>query len=626
MASAKGIEAGRSFVKLFADDSELIRGLKRSDKALKEFGKGAADIGAKMAAAGAAIGAPLIAATKRFADAGGDLLDMSQRTGISTEALQELGYAAGQTGTDLETVEAASRKLSRTIVEAAGGSKSAQAALEALGVPLELLAGLDPEGQFRAVGQALANVANPAERAALTMEVFGRSGTALLPMLSDGVRGLDQFAAKAHELGAVMSAEDVEAADAFGDALDDLTTAGDGAIKTIGAALAPALQTAAEWLTQAAIAAGEWIRNNEGLVTALGALAAGLVAGGAALVTFGTAAKLVGGTLGIVATGFQLVGAAIGFLLSPIGLATAAVVGLGTVFLTQTEAGKQMSTELAGAFEGLKADAIDAFGGISDALAAGDIGKAAEILWLALKLQWAKGVNWIMGKWNELKAGAINIWQDIGFGIERVIIDTVANLRKFWNGFRDFYIDLWDRLTVPYRKFFAVVTGQMGDLERFDREAADKIAARAEARKKDNAAITAEAERQKQLLAEGQAQVTADRPMIDTEPLAAELARAREEFERAIGEAKEKRTAAEAERAERAATPKKLEELPEDMRLGIEAGEKKVDVAGAFSAAAIRGLGATSMDSRTAKASEETAKNTAEMLKQQKRGGPQFGP
>ena len=41
MPSARGIRAGRAFVELFADDSKLVRGLRRAEKRLKAFGESA---------------------------------------------------------------------------------------------------------------------------------------------------------------------------------------------------------------------------------------------------------------------------------------------------------------------------------------------------------------------------------------------------------------------------------------------------------------------------------------------------------------------------------------------------------------------------------------------------------
>jgi hypothetical protein len=418
-----------------------------------------------------------------------------------------------------------------------------------------------------------------------------------------------------------MSSEDAAAAETFGDALSKLSKVTDRGIQKIGAALAPALTDLADRFAELAAVAGKWIEDNRGIIQTVAMLAAGLVAGGAALAAFGTAAAAVGTTLGLLATGLQLVGAAIGFLVSPIGLVTAGLVGLGALFVTQTEAGKQMASELAAGFEGLKADALTAFGGISDALATGDIGKAAEILWLALKLQWTKGVNFVLGKWNEIKAAATNLWQDIGFAIERTMIDTVANLQKFWNGFRDFFLDMLDRLLGFWKSWVATITLQWGDIDKAAQETEQKIAARTAARKADNAKITAEAQKQKDLLAEGQAQVTGDRPAIDTQPLAAELEAARAAFEKSVGEAKEKRIAADQAKAAADAEQAKIPGPADLSKVMTETQTAaKASASGTFSAAAAAGLGATSVQERAAKASEETAANTKYLVDTAKRG------
>jgi hypothetical protein len=53
-------------------------------------------------------------------------------------------------------------------------------------------------------------------------------------------------------------------------------------------------------------------------------------------------------------------------------------------------------------------------------------------------------------------------------------------------------------------------------------------------------------------------------------------------------------------------------------------GDTKVSVLGTFNAAGIRGLGGGNAADRTAKATEETAKNTRRLLRQPGQGGPQF--
>ena len=124
MASSQGIRAGKAFVELFADDTKLVRGLKAAEKRLKAFGAGVQSIGTKLFGLGAAAVAPLLATTNVFADMGDQLAKMSARTGISVEALSELGYAAEQSGADLETLEGGVRKMQKFLVEAAQGSKA----------------------------------------------------------------------------------------------------------------------------------------------------------------------------------------------------------------------------------------------------------------------------------------------------------------------------------------------------------------------------------------------------------------------------------------------------------------------------------------------------------------------
>src|SRR4051812_28217666 len=105
MPGRSDIMAGKAWVALGLKDAGFSAGLKAGGEKLKSFGAGMATIGAAIAAAGVAITAPLLGALNHFADVGGALDDMSQRTGISAQALSELGYAADFSGSSLEGVE-----------------------------------------------------------------------------------------------------------------------------------------------------------------------------------------------------------------------------------------------------------------------------------------------------------------------------------------------------------------------------------------------------------------------------------------------------------------------------------------------------------------------------------------
>jgi len=324
---SQGIRAGAAYVELFADDSKLIRGLNRARVQLRSFGRAVTEIGAGLKTAGtwlagigAAIVAPLVGAAKLYGDVGKELVGMSRRTGMSVEALSELSYAAGQSGSNLETLETGVRRMQRVIGEVAGGSKAAADALADLGLSAAGLLGMKPEEQFSAVADALSRIADPTLRAAAAMQVFGRGGTALLPMLSGGAAGLAEMRAEAQRLGLTISTEDAQAAMKFHETLNLMWTALKRVAFAVGSALAPVLSDAARWLIDAARAAGAWIKEHQGLVVLALKVGVGLAVAGGALLVLGTAISTVGGVFTTLAAGLSIVTT----LLPMIGAAIAA--------------------------------------------------------------------------------------------------------------------------------------------------------------------------------------------------------------------------------------------------------------------------------------------------------------
>jgi hypothetical protein len=183
MASSSSIKAGSAYVELFTKDSRLVKGLNDASKRLDAFGKGLQGIGTKMAMLGAGVVAPLAGAAKRFADMGSDMVDMSQRTGVSVEALSELGFAAEQSGADMGTLEGSLKKMQKMLFEAASGSQSAQETLASLGLSVAQLSKLSPDEQFKAIADRMSQITDPTLKTATAMAIFGKSGTQLLPML-----------------------------------------------------------------------------------------------------------------------------------------------------------------------------------------------------------------------------------------------------------------------------------------------------------------------------------------------------------------------------------------------------------------------------------------------------------
>lgn len=213
--------------------------------ALGELGRRVALLTGGLAAMGAAATLAAWQMVQSFADTGGELNDLSQSLGISAERLQELRYAAKQTGVENGIFDQGLRVLSRNLGDAFTKNKGPVFdVLEGMGVRLR-----GANGEMRRtddllpeIADKLAAIRDPAVRAAAAQALLGRAGVKMLPMLLGGSKGLAQFAARARELGIVIDNDTIAAADEFGDQLDDMKSSLTGVRNVIGAALLPQLQ------------------------------------------------------------------------------------------------------------------------------------------------------------------------------------------------------------------------------------------------------------------------------------------------------------------------------------------------------------------------------------------------
>jgi hypothetical protein len=189
-----------------------------------------------------AIAGTIVAAGKKLLDLTGNLTDLSAKTGISTTALQTLGYVTEQSGVSLDQVSASVTKMSKALVS---GDKSAVAGLQALNLSTADLLKMSPDQAFTTIGDAIAQIQNPMERSTIALKIFGKSGAELLPAFTGN---LAELAKQAETSGAILSEETVAGGDAAGDALGRLANAGLGLIGQVLGPLAPAIELLADLL------------------------------------------------------------------------------------------------------------------------------------------------------------------------------------------------------------------------------------------------------------------------------------------------------------------------------------------------------------------------------------------
>ncbi len=111
--------------------------------------------------------------------AGAGLVDMSEKTGISVEALQELDVIARQNGATMEDVGKAVFQMGKRI---AGDNDSAANAIRELGLNFEDIRAMRPEDAFKTIGAAIGALPDTFKQAELGAAIFGRSVQNLIPV------------------------------------------------------------------------------------------------------------------------------------------------------------------------------------------------------------------------------------------------------------------------------------------------------------------------------------------------------------------------------------------------------------------------------------------------------------
>lgn len=206
--------------------------------------KGLVAVGA--AAASAVAG--LTAATVSTAGLADDLLTTSTVTGVSTDTLQELAYAANLVDVSVDTITGTMKKNINSMKSAADGTGTAAEAYSRLGVAVTNSDGSlrDSEEVYWEAIDALGQMEEGTERDALAMDLFGKSAQELNPLINTGSEGMAKFAEEAHEAGAVMSGDTLSSFGKFQDSLDRLKSGAGAARNAFGGILLPALSGLAD--------------------------------------------------------------------------------------------------------------------------------------------------------------------------------------------------------------------------------------------------------------------------------------------------------------------------------------------------------------------------------------------
>jgi hypothetical protein len=152
------------------------------------------------------------------------LNDMSERTGVAVEELSKLSYAAKLSDVTIEQLQGGLTKLNKGIAETANGTGEAQKAFSAMGISVK-----NADGSLKNSSQVLNDVADRfvtyqdgANKSALAIQLFGKSGAELIPLLNQGSDGLKKMGDELQRFGGVVTADAAKNAGLFNDNMDKL--------------------------------------------------------------------------------------------------------------------------------------------------------------------------------------------------------------------------------------------------------------------------------------------------------------------------------------------------------------------------------------------------------------------
>jgi ribosomal protein L12E/L44/L45/RPP1/RPP2 len=203
----------------------------------------------------------LVDVGKEAIEVASQLNDTSQAIGVTTDALQELQYAGGLAGVSADEMTQSVTLLSRAMAAAKAGGEEQAKAFSKAGTSYK-----DASGKLRPAEEVIGDIAehfktmpDGAEKTALAVQLFGRSGARMVSMLNEGKDGLQALRMEAHELGLVLDADTIKLGDDVGDNIDRIKSIFKALKVQVGSALFPILKQITDNVLN-------WVKANKELI------------------------------------------------------------------------------------------------------------------------------------------------------------------------------------------------------------------------------------------------------------------------------------------------------------------------------------------------------------------------
>lgn len=152
-----------------------------------------------------------------FADAMGKA---AQRVGTTSEAFSTLAFGARTAELSQDELEKSLGRLTKNIGGLLEGTSEADNAFKKLGLTAGDFEGKDTAGAFDIIANKIAQLPDGIEKSRIAIELFGKSGTKLIPLMKDlSAEGFEELKKRAEDFGFVVSDEFAQKSEKFNDSL-----------------------------------------------------------------------------------------------------------------------------------------------------------------------------------------------------------------------------------------------------------------------------------------------------------------------------------------------------------------------------------------------------------------------
>jgi len=186
----------------------------------------------------------LVQLTTEQASNADEILTMAQITGLDTDTIQEMQYASELIDVSFDTIKGSMTKLKRNMDSARDGNEELTESFADLGVAITGADGQlrSSEDVFYDTIDALGQIDNATERDTVAMKLLGKSAEELNPLIIQGTDTLKAYAEESHNVGAVMTEDELSALGAVDDAYQRLQETQDAMKQQIAIEMAPTVE------------------------------------------------------------------------------------------------------------------------------------------------------------------------------------------------------------------------------------------------------------------------------------------------------------------------------------------------------------------------------------------------